>query len=63
MKPLSEVLPGRSRTSLWRDRQRGWLTDVVNIAGRLYITDEGIAEYHRRAKAGEFAKEIKTPTT
>lgn len=42
-------------------RKRGWLTGVVNIAGRLYITDEGAAEFHRRAKAGEFAKDIKPP--
>jgi hypothetical protein len=42
-------------------RKRGWLTGVVNIAGRLYITDEGIAEFQRRAEAGEFAKDVSPP--
>jgi hypothetical protein len=29
---------------------------AVNIAGRPYITCESLAEFYRRAAAGEFAK-------
>ncbi len=39
----------------WRWRQRGWLIPT-NIAGRLYVSAEAIAEFERRAEAGEFAK-------
>jgi len=35
--------------------------ETVNIAGRQYITDSAIAEFKRRAQAGEFAKEHKAP--
>jgi len=44
----------------WRFRKRGWL-QTVNIAGRQYITSEGIAKFKQRAAAGDFAKEHKTP--
>ena len=43
----------------WRWRKRGWLK-TVNIAGRPYLTDKALAEFLRRAEAGEFAKEPKT---
>jgi hypothetical protein len=32
---------------------------VINIFGKLYITREMIAEFERRALAGELAKDIK----
>lgn len=45
---------GRSPTSMWRYRKRGWIT-TVNIAGKLYITEGAIAEFEQRATDGEFA--------
>ncbi len=39
----------------WRWRRRGWIT-TVNLAGRQYVSAEAIAEFERRADAGEFAK-------
>ena len=45
----------------WRWRKKGWLK-TVNIAGRQYLTQEAIEEFHRRVVAGEFAKEHKTPS-
>jgi hypothetical protein len=34
---------------------------TVNICGRQYITDKGLAEFLRRAESSEFAQECKTP--
>jgi hypothetical protein len=51
---------GISHTTGWRWRKNGWLT-TVNIAGRPYLTDKALAEFMRRAEAGEFAKEPKVP--
>ena len=45
----------------WKLIQRGWLGPPVNIGGRLYLTREQIAEFKRRAAAGEFASNIKPP--
>jgi predicted site-specific integrase-resolvase len=47
---------GVTSTTGWRWRKRGIL-QVVNIYGRLYLSDEAIADFHRRATAGEFAVE------
>jgi hypothetical protein len=44
----------------WRWRRKGWL-NTVNIAGRQYLTQEGIDDFHRRAVAGEFAQQHKVP--
>jgi predicted site-specific integrase-resolvase len=44
----------------WRWRNKGWLK-TVNIMGRVYVTDEAVLEFSRRAQAGEFAKVHKTP--
>jgi hypothetical protein len=44
----------------WRWRKRGWIP-TINIAGRLYVSRQAIAEFERRAAAGEFAKEHITP--
>jgi hypothetical protein len=51
---------GISAVTAWRWRKQGWL-QVVNIAGRPYLTAEGLAEFQRRAVAGEFAQEHKVP--
>lgn len=51
---------GVNQITAWRWRKKGWLT-TINIAGRQYVSDEAIAEFHRRAAAGEFAAEHKVP--
>jgi hypothetical protein len=48
---------GVSDTTVWRWIKRGWLS-TVNICGVPYVTSEGLAEFKRRAMAGEFAKNI-----
>jgi len=55
------VQVGVTQITAWRWRRRGWLK-TVNIAGRQYLTQEAIEEFHRRAVAGEFAQEHKVPT-
>ena len=52
---------GVTHITVWRWRKRGWLK-TVNIAGRQYLTQEAIDEFHRRVVAGEFAQEHKTPS-
>src|SRR5271157_1624689 len=51
---------GVTPCTAWRWRKKGWLT-TINIAGRQYLTQEAIDEFHRRVIAGEFAQEHKTP--
>ncbi len=51
---------GVTPVTAWRWRRKGWLR-IVNIQGRVYLTPEAIAEFQRRAEAGEFAKEHKAP--
>ncbi len=46
---------GISETTAWRRRPKGWLA-TINIAGRQYITRRAMAEFLRRAEAGEFAQ-------
>jgi len=49
---------GVTPTTGWRWRKRGVLK-TINIYGRLYISEEAIADFLRRANAGEFAVESK----
>jgi len=49
---------GVTATTGWRWRKKGILR-TINIYGRLYLSDDAIAEFHRRASAGEFAAELK----
>lgn len=51
---------GITPTTAWRHRKAGWIK-TINICGRVYVTDEAIAEYVRRAQAGEFAKQHTLP--
>jgi len=51
---------GISPITAWRWRRKGWLA-TVNIAGRPYLTGEAVADFLRRAEAGEFAQEHKVP--
>lgn len=55
---LKEI--GVAACTAWRWRRRGWLK-TVNICGRVYVTQEAIAEFIERAKQGEFAQEHKVP--
>ena len=52
---------GLSPATVWRYRKRGWLV-VVTIAGRHYISRQAIAEFNRRAAAGEFAGTVANPS-
>jgi predicted site-specific integrase-resolvase len=52
---------GVTPITAWRWRRKGWLK-TVNIAGRQYLTQEAIDEFHRRAVAGEFAQVHKVPS-
>ncbi len=45
-----------TRTTGYRYRKSG-LIKAVNIFGRLYVTRDEIAEFERRALAGEFDKQ------
>jgi len=47
---------GVSDVSIWRWQKRGWLQPGINISGRIYFSSEHIAEFKRRAEAGEFAR-------
>jgi hypothetical protein len=47
---------GLSAATLWRFRRRGWL-HTLNIAGRPYVTAAGLADFERRAEAGEFSQQ------
>jgi len=46
---------GVTACTIWRWRKKGWLT-TVNIAGRQYLTQASIEEFHRRAVAGAFSQ-------
>ena len=46
---------GISPTTAWRWRKDGVIS-TINVNGRLFITDRAIAEFERRAVAGNFAK-------
>jgi hypothetical protein len=51
---------GVTACTVWRWRKKGWLT-TINIAGRQYLTQAAIEDFHRRAVAGEFAQYHKSP--
>ena len=52
---------GVTPCTAWRWRKKGWL-NTINIAGRQYLTQEAIDEFHRLAVAGDFAQIHKTPS-
>jgi len=51
---------GISPVTAWRYRRKGWLK-TINICGRHYVTREAIADFNRRAQAGEFSKTLRNP--
>jgi hypothetical protein len=55
---LNEI--DRSPCTGWRWRKNGWIK-TINIAGKLYVTEEAMANFRARAEAGEFSKEPKVP--
>lgn len=57
---LRAAFPTVSPVTLWRWRQHGWLK-TINISGKPYVTAEGLADFKRRAEAGEFAKVAVVP--
>lgn len=46
---------GVSDTTLWRWGKRGWIR-LVNVCGKSYVDLQSLAEFDRRAAAGEFAQ-------
>ena len=46
---------GVSSTTGWRWIKNGWIRPI-NIAGRLYVTQDEIQSFQSRANNGEFAK-------
>jgi|HubBroStandDraft_1064217.scaffolds.fasta_scaffold1225740_1 predicted site-specific integrase-resolvase len=52
---------GVAPCTTWRWQKKGWLK-TINIAGRIYLSQEAIREFQRRAEAGEFAQVHKTPS-
>lgn len=44
-----------SPITTWRWRKKNWLK-VINISGRNYVSRQALAEFNRRAEAGEFSK-------
>ena len=69
-RPVSDLIPfdewlaslGRSKASGWRYRKQN-LIPTVNLVGRIFVSRVAIAEFERRALAGEFAKTHRTPQT
>ena len=58
---LASLTKTRTTGFRWR-KQYPWLK-TVNIFGKLYISRETIAEFERRALAGELARDIKPEMT
>lgn len=67
-RPVSDLIPidqwlvslGRSKASGWRYRKKD-LIPTVNLMGRIFVSRVAIADFERRAAAGEFSKPYKTP--
>ncbi len=53
------TIPASSTTG-WRWRKENMIR-TLNIAGRVYVSSDAIAEFLTRAERGEFAQEHKTP--
>jgi len=52
---------GVTACTAWRWRRAGMLR-TVNVSGRVYVTQQAIADFTRRAEAGEFAAVHPVPT-
>jgi hypothetical protein len=51
----------KTRATGWRWRKRFPWLKIVNIFGKNYISRTVIAEFERRAAAGEFARDVHPP--
>jgi len=51
---------GVDPSTIYRWRRQG-LLKTINIYGRVYVPFKALVDFNRRAAAGEFAKEHKTP--
>jgi len=51
-----------SKTTGWRWRRKNWIR-TVNLSGKIYVSADAITEFIRRAEAGEFSAEAKTPSS
>jgi len=51
----------KTRATGWRWRKRFPWLKIVNIFGKNYISRQTIAEFERRAMAGEFYKDVHPP--
>jgi hypothetical protein len=62
LQPFSKWLrnSGVAAVTGWRWRKKKYIK-TLNIAGRLYVTQEAVVEFHRRAAAGEFSKNSTRP--
>lgn len=49
------AIMGKSRPTGYRWRRKGMI-ETVNVEGKLFVLDEEIARFWRRAQNGEFAK-------
>ncbi len=52
----------RTRSTGWRWRSNGTI-ETINVFGKLYVTRDAIAEFERRALAGDFSREVEVPTS
>ena len=62
MKPFWKFLQemDKSSTTGHRWRKAGMIT-VINVMGKLYVTQQEIELFHKRAAAGEFSRIVKPP--
>lgn len=62
MVPFGKFLEDLDKSAVtgWRWRQDGFIT-TVNVAGKVYITEDEIRRFEARAIAGEFSKKSNAP--
>jgi hypothetical protein len=51
---------GKSPVTGWRWRRDGFIT-TINVAGKVYVTQDEIERFEKRAIAGEFSKPTRAP--
>jgi hypothetical protein len=52
---------GRTRTTGHRWRRKWPWLKTINIFGRVYVSRQVIEEFERRARAGEFERDVHPP--
>jgi hypothetical protein len=63
LKPFADWLRecGWSKSYGWRMRKRG-MVQVVNIAGKFYVSAQAVQDFLARAEAGQFSKAPQIPS-